>query len=239
MLDADHIAETSGGNTPPYIAYKTWLTFLEDLKTHGIPDQIDRSVLKRFAWGIGGQLLVGIRALGLITADNKPTQRLADLVAALDTDQFKHVLERMLRESYPYVFKLDLTTATPTMFADAFKNNVGAKGEDVLAKCRRFFLQAAAAAGIEVGKRLVARGSGAAAAGGVKKKRAPRPKDDKAADTSTGTGSDANAGGAGGKTPSYMEALLAKFPPFDPIWPDDIKAKWFDGFDQFMKGAKS
>jgi hypothetical protein len=34
-----------------------------------------------------------------------------------------------------------------------------------------------------------------------------------------------------------MSALLAKFPDFDPAWPDDIKAKWFSGFDTFMKGV--
>jgi hypothetical protein len=34
-----------------------------------------------------------------------------------------------------------------------------------------------------------------------------------------------------------MSALLAKFPEFDPAWPDPIKAKWFEGFEQFMKGA--
>lgn len=186
MSDAERTSEPTATQTPPYIAFKTWVTFLDDLKAHGIPDQIDRSVLKRFAGGIAGQLIVGIRTLGLITADNKPTARLAELVRALNTDDFKGVLGQMLRDAYPYVFKLDLTTATPTMFADAFKSNVGAKGEDVLSKCRRFFLQAAHAADIEVGKRLVARGSGSPA--GPRKKRVPKAKEEKGADGSAGTG---------------------------------------------------
>jgi hypothetical protein len=34
-----------------------------------------------------------------------------------------------------------------------------------------------------------------------------------------------------------VEKLFAKFSDFDPSWPDDLKAKWFEGFDQFMKKA--
>ena len=36
-----------------------------------------------------------------------------------------------------------------------------------------------------------------------------------------------------------MGKLLDKFPELDPSWPDDIKAKWFASFEQFMKAAKS
>lgn len=34
----------------------------------------------------------------------------------------------------------------------------------------------------------------------------------------------------------WAEALLAKFPQFDPSWNDEIKLKWFDAFDRFVKG---
>jgi hypothetical protein len=50
-----------------------------------------------------------------------------------------------------------------------------------------------------------------------------------------------NGGGSGGGRGSraeFMSQLLAKFPPFDPAWPDDIKTKWFEGFQQFMAHAK-
>ncbi len=33
------------GRTPPYIAYKTLLTLLQEFKVNGLPPQIDRSVL--------------------------------------------------------------------------------------------------------------------------------------------------------------------------------------------------
>src|ERR1700738_856983 len=40
-------------------------------------------------------------------------------------------------------------------------------------------------------------------------------------------------GGGGGNndvSTEFMSQLLAKFPPFDPTWTDDLKAKWFEGF---------
>jgi hypothetical protein len=48
-------------------------------------------------------------------------------------------------------------------------------------------------------------------------------------------------GGSGGNndvSTEFMSQLLAKFPPFDPTWTDDLKAKWFEGFQQFMTHAK-
>jgi hypothetical protein len=37
-------------------------------------------------------------------------------------------------------------------------------------------------------------------------------------------------------TDPLINQLLGKFPSFDPGWPDDIKKKWFEGFDRLMKG---
>lgn len=47
-----------GANTrvPPYVAYSTLLTLFKELKDNGLPPQLDKSVLKRFAFGIQGQL---------------------------------------------------------------------------------------------------------------------------------------------------------------------------------------
>jgi hypothetical protein len=50
-------------------------------------------------------------------------------------------------------------------------------------------------------------------------------------------------GGGGGDdnshdTTEFMAKLLEKFPSFDPTWTDEIKTKWFEGFQQFMAHAK-
>jgi hypothetical protein len=36
----------------------------------------------------------------------------------------------------------------------------------------------------------------------------------------------------------WAEILMSKFPTFDPSWPDDVKAKWFDAFKQMMDTMK-
>lgn len=139
--------------TPPYIAFKTFLTLLSELKTNGMPPQIDRSVLRRFAGGLQGQILLALRSLDLIDSENRPNERFSALVEAYETDGFQIAMRGVIADAYPYVFKLDLMTATPTMFADAFKDALEAK-EDVLRKCRTFFLHAAKEIGIPIGPRI-------------------------------------------------------------------------------------
>lgn len=156
VLD-EPMSEGEGGKqkarTPPYIAYKTLLTLLHELKTNGLPPQIDRSVLMRFAGGLQGQILMALRSLDLIDDVKKPTLKLATLVEAYDTPSFKDELRPIIEATYPSVLKLDLMTATPSMFAEAFKNTTDAK-EDVLRKCRTFFLHAAREVGIAIGPRI-------------------------------------------------------------------------------------
>ena len=35
---------------------------------------------------------------------------------------------------------------------------------------------------------------------------------------------------------AWADALLAKFPDFDPSWNEDLKLKWFEAFDRLMNG---
>lgn len=238
--DADEVleldADTSAGNAgtarvPPYVAYSTFLTLLKELKDNGLPPQLDKSVLKRFAFGIQSQLKMALRSLSMLDGD-KPTPRLKAFVDAYETDQFPSLLLEVLKEVYPYVFALDLQTATPTMFADAFKAS-GAKGEDALRKCRSFFTHAAKAAGVSFGPRLE-NGSVPRSSNGPRRKPKAKTKvDANPADNSQNETLNTNQQGDG-----ILGQLLGKFPDFDPAWPDEIKAKWFAGFDQFMKGAK-
>jgi hypothetical protein len=37
---------------------------------------------------------------------------------------------------------------------------------------------------------------------------------------------------------SWENALLSKFPAFDPAWPDEVKSKWFDDFKALMELKK-
>lgn len=231
---AERGSDAPGGGAvrvPPYVAYSTFLTLLKELKDNGLPPQLDKSVLKRFAFGVQGQLKMALRALGMLDGD-KPTPRLQAFVDAYETDTFGPLLLDVLREVYPYVFALDLNTATPTMFGDAFKQS-GAKGEDGLRKCRSFFTHAAKQAGVVFGPRL--------ANGSVPRSSTPTRRKAKAtkAEPPVAPPPSENVAGkpkAGGE--DILGKLLDKFPAFNPEWPDPIKAQWFTGFEQFMKGAK-
>ena len=233
----DDIGKTENGDasaalrTPPYISFATLLTFFKALKTDGVPPQIDKSVLSKLSGGAQAQLKMALRSLGLMEGD-KPTDLLSAIVDAFETPAFEPMLLERLKSTYPYVFALDLMAATPTMFAESFKVT-GAK-EDVLRKCRTFFLHAAKRAGVPMGTRLLTGSVPRTPSTGNARRKAknkPLAPDPKVKDESDA--GNKNSGNAEG----VLAQLLTKFPEFDPAWPDPIKEKWFAGFEQFMKGA--
>lgn len=138
---------------PPYVSYRSMMTMWVDLAKDGIPPRIDRSVLRKFSGGLGGQILSGLKALNLMNDQGVPTPQLHSLISTLDKDSFPAELRALLRPAYPFLDAIDLETATPSMFAEAFKKGTNAK-EDVLRKCRTFFLHAAKDAGIKIGPRI-------------------------------------------------------------------------------------
>jgi hypothetical protein len=226
MAEQDSETHASTSRIPPYIAFATFLTFLRELKTNGLPPRIDKSVMSKMSGGQQSQMKLALKSLGLMEGDT-PTPKLAHLVDAFDTDDFKPQLSQLLHATYPYVFDLDLMTATPAMFAEAFKVT-GAK-EDVLRKCRTFFLHAAKFVNVPLGQRLLTGSVPRSPSTGVRKK--PRTKM-KIVEPIREDEEDKQ------KKPSgVLGQLLEKFPDFDPNWPDPIKEKWFAGFDQFMKKA--
>jgi hypothetical protein len=226
--------------TPPYVAYKTFLTLIDDLHTHSMPPLIDRSVLKRFSGGVGSQLLMALKSLGLCGDDNRPTQALAEMVAAYKHSQFKAEMRKALDFGYPFLKSIDLMTATPGMFADAFK--VTGSKEDVLRKCRRFYLAAAQSNDVQLGPRILGGGTKAPRAnnGSAPTPAKKKPKAVKRSDNADGEGNK-NRNNTGSTDQTVQQQLLAKFPEFDPAWPDDLKKSWFAGFKDLMaaSGTKS
>ena len=232
MSEEPENAPNANVRTPPYISYQTLLTFIDDLKTHGLPPQIDRSVLKRFSGGVSGQLMMALRSLGLMTPQNIPTDWLQQLVESHGKPGFSVALRRSLEHAYPFLARLNLNTATPSMFSDAFREAIGAK-EDVLKKCRRFYLQAAKEAGVSIGPRILA---------GGRAPRSPAP---------SGSQSSPQRRPAhrrlklrqyepnGHSEPiTIQQQLVGKYPEFDPSWPEPIQKAWFDGFQKLMATAE-
>ncbi|WP_424126935.1 DUF5343 domain-containing protein [Roseiarcus sp.] len=140
--------------TPPYTSYRTFKTFIEDLREHGVPSRIDRSVLTRFSGVVGTQLMHALKFLGLIEDHGIPTQRLRELVDAHGAGHWPETLLELLRQEYAPMFAIDLETATPSHFNGAFRKAFPA-AEAVVQKCVTFFLYAVGDAGVKISGRVL------------------------------------------------------------------------------------
>ena len=140
--------------TPPYTSYRTFRTFVQDLREHGVPSRIDRSVLTRFSGVVGTQLMHALRFLGLIEDQGRPTQRLEELVNAHGAGHWPEKLLELLRQEYAPMFAIDLETATPSHFNEAFRKAFPA-ADAVVQKCVTFFLYAANDAGVKISGRVL------------------------------------------------------------------------------------
>jgi hypothetical protein len=176
------------------------------------------------------QLLHALRYLGLINANGVPHEKLTTLVKSEGAERQK-ILQNVLRSSYPFLEDktFSLETASDGQLDEQFAKL--ATG-DTVRKCKTFFLPAAKDAGFTVSPFIKEMGKRGTSNGKPKKPRAP-------------------AAASADKTPpdpkprhdpppsvlSWQEMLLAKFPSFDPTWPDDVKAKWFTSFNELMHGG--
>ena len=148
------LERTRSAGTPPYTSYRTFKTFIEDLHEHGVPSRIDRSVLTRFSGIVGTQLMHALRFLGLVEDDGRPTERLKGLVKAHGTGNWSEKLLELLRDEYAAMFAIDLGTATPSHFHEAFRKAFPA-ADAVVQKCVTFFLYAANDAGVRISGRVL------------------------------------------------------------------------------------
>src|SRR5229473_5524426 len=112
---------TTTPQTPIYTSYLTLGTFLDWLKAMPVmPSQIDRSLWSTNFSGTGGaQLIAGLRFLALLKGD-RPTPRLAALVAA-DAVQRKELLRAILRDSYGESLIANLPSMTPRVFDERLR----------------------------------------------------------------------------------------------------------------------
>ena len=140
--------------TPPYTSYRTFKTFIQDLEEHGVPSRIDRSVLTRFSGVVGTQLMHALRFLGLIEGHGRPTQRLKELVNAHSAGHWPEKFLELLRQEYAPMFAIELETATPSHFNEAFRKAFPA-ADAVVQKCVTFFLYAANDAGVKISGRVL------------------------------------------------------------------------------------
>ena len=222
------------GLAPPYLSFKTLLNFLDRLEKVGMPNRIDRSMMDSSSGMVQAQLLTTLKYLHLITGnDGIPTETLGKLVSAKESDK-KHRLKEVIVASYPFLFKdgFNLQSATSKEIQDKF-DEAGASG-GTTRKSVAFFMAAAKHTGIGLSphiKKFKITGN-----------RNSTPKVKKPASVKPNNiQPDMVSSSHGGKTDtsSWQQLLLSKFPELDPAWPDDVKAKWFDGFKDLMGQFKN
>lgn len=214
---------------PPYVSYRTFRNFVDGLQL-GIPAVIDRSYWgERFSGSNGTQLVTALRFLGLIDGNGMPMTRLTQLVSAKG-NQRSEVLEKISCSAYGFLMdkSLDPQIATYTQLEKIFYDVYNVTG-DVARKCVKFFIELESDAGVPLSP-LIVKKSKTIRATGIRKNLSTKERDR--------TNWNIPISQAQPQVPgqiTWHEMVLAKFPTFDPTWPNDVKLKWFEAFDLLLK----
>jgi len=168
------MAQDMDESRKPAAVYVSWVTFKNAIErlAEGVPNQVDRTAFPGLSWAVQGQLLAGMRFLGLIDGDDKPTVLLHGL-AVPDESTRKKKLEAILRARYGSLFDLDLMKATPAQVEDHLGTFYGVGG-DTRGKAMRFFLAALEYLEIPVSRYLK---NGNGTSGGSRRRRPARSKE--------------------------------------------------------------
>lgn len=211
---------------PPYVPYRTFRNFLDTLR-EGIPARIDRSVWgPRFSGSNGIQLMTALRVLNLVDDQGRPTPELERLVQ-LEGDPRRAALRSLLERNYAPVFGLDLERASRAQFREAFRS-FGTK-EAVLARCERFFVQAAQDAGVELSSFILDRRRGARRQPGART-RPSSPAPLSVTRTAVETPRDAR---------TLAAMILEKYPAFNPQWEPGVQERWLEGITRLYEGMRA
>ena len=231
-------------SSAPYAPAKAILEVVTRYRAKGIPQPIDEGVLSRV--GISDSLisrtLQSMQTLDLIDDKGAVTATFESLKLAPE-GEFKERIAQWLNAAYSDVLKfVDPHTADDTTLRDAFRiyNPPGQRDRMIT-----LFTGLYAAAGIGPEKTRVRASRPRAtptAAGNTSKRQNGKSNeeqgkplsDDGTPETKPPKQDQDTSHQDGAHSKSFERELLSKFPPFDPAWGDDLKAKWFEGFQTFM-----
>lgn len=218
------MTERTDANTPAYVSYGTFKNQTQTLALDGtMPKHIDHSVLPTMGGSTRKMYFGALRFLGLIShGDGVPTERLHKMALA-DESHWKDYMQTLVEERYGPLVEY-LVDATPKSFRDCFVEHFSSIGPSVVEPAIRFLFSAARDTGLPVSQRLLQR-----------KPRTAQPKSRRSAKKPNQTQLPDEPKLEHPKQPSFRQALLDKFPSFDPAWPDEHKAAWFSSFGKFME----
>ncbi|GAC1418111.1 MAG: hypothetical protein NVSMB64_27880 [Candidatus Velthaea sp.] len=193
---------------PPYGPPSNLRTIFAAWRDRRMPAAIGREWFEKI--GLSGNLaprnLHALRYLGLIDQADAPTP-LAERLRVASMDEYPAVLERVVRTAYAKVFALrDPAVDSRARLDDAFRHEKPSAQRSRMVAC---FVGLCAQTGIALKDRPV---SAPAGAGRIGRPRAVKIVASPAA---------ASPG---------LELLVAKFPEFDPAWPQRVQELWFENF---------
>lgn len=230
----------------PYAPAKVIIDLIERYRSKGLPSPVNAEVLGRA--GVPESLMArtiqALIVLDLIDAEGRPTPALEGMRMAPEAE-YRNRMADWLTAAYADALQfVDPATSTETEVHDAFRHY---KPFGQVPRMVILFMGLFRHAGLAPEKTATGGTAPRKKTTSAPVKRAEKPKpaqQHKSLDAASAKDAGAekgntDQGNSDDQKPQteYLKALLDKFPPFDPAWPDDIKAKWFDGFGTFMKGA--
>src|SRR5579883_2913987 len=99
---------------PVYLSFPTFQSAIKNLRTHGLPDELDRTAFGSRSGGDQAQIMSAFKFLGLLDDHQRTQESLRALVkAAENSAEEKQHLATILKRRYAGVFALNLEAATP------------------------------------------------------------------------------------------------------------------------------
>jgi hypothetical protein len=218
---------------PPYGPPGNLETVIETWRDRSMPEQVTKEWLERIGLSpnLASRNLHGLRYLGLINEAGYTTE-VAERLRVTPAEELPSMLEGVVRKAYAKIFAIrDPSVDARSRVDDAFRHETPSGQRSRMVAC---FLGLCAMAGIPLKEAPPARET---------RNRVGQPR--KKAETRTTTTTPverpttpSSPEGAGGSAKTAVALLLAKFPDFDPAWPDAVKEKWFDGFARLQDELK-
>jgi hypothetical protein len=138
-MEAANSTDNQTDLAPPYVSFTTLRNAIERMESEGdVPAQVDRSYLSNLPWSAQNEFMAACRSLGLVDANDAPTDLLKELVHKPDIR--KELMRSLVEARYPGPLKLG-KNATSQQLENEFKK-FDVTGS-TLQKAIRFFLHAA------------------------------------------------------------------------------------------------
>lgn len=219
------MADSEKAAAPAYAPYATFKKKVRSLADASgtVPSHVDKTLLSGMSGSAQTSFLASLRFFGLITADNSSTETLQELATASD-EQWRVLFEKHLRAAYTDELPL-LASGSPGKLKESFSNKIGTS---LIGNAVRFLVTAAQDCGVPVSSHHGTAKPGVASSV-ARRRRSTRRTPSPASPPRNGSFDPPGTGRA-----TYRDALLAKFPPFDPGWPAEQQAAWFKAYEKLL-----